>query len=188
MHETFSRVRTLHEPRGPRACGASQRLTATHRGRPQANRRKSEQTGTQAKSQAYEAFRLGPRGNVLVGIRFFPHLAGDFGKGQTLPNNARSEFAEAVTVIHILPIVEPKSLFIDVAEQVEGLNANVGSTETALQETPEVFHAVRVNISANVFLSVIDNVVRVLASSSSNQHRRNKSANPPPRVGGRFLA
>jgi hypothetical protein len=87
-----------------------------------------------------------------------------------------------------LAVVIAKCLFIEVAEQVEGLNADVGAVQAALQETPEVFHAVRVNISANVFLSVIDNVVRVLASSSSNQHRRNKSANPPPRVGGRFLA
>src|SRR5579863_8223550 len=141
--ETLSRVRTLHESCGSRACGASQRLKTTNRGRPQADRRESEQAGTKAKSsQTQEAFRLGPRGSVLVGIRFFTHLAGDFGKGQAPSNDSRSEFAKAVTVIHILPIIEPKSLFIDVPKQMERFHANVRSTETALQETPEVLHAV----------------------------------------------
>src|SRR5579862_7994843 len=104
-HETFSRVRTLHEPRGSRACGTAQRLKTTHRGRPQADRREPKQARTKAKSsQTQEAFRLGPRGSVLVGIRFFPHLAGDFSKGQALPDHAVSEFAKAVTIVHILPV------------------------------------------------------------------------------------
>src|SRR5579871_2535332 len=72
--ETFSRVRGFHEPRGSRSCGPAQRLTATNRGRPQADRREPEQAWIQAKSQRQEAFRFGPRGKVLVEIRFFPTL------------------------------------------------------------------------------------------------------------------
>ena len=62
----------------------------------------------------------------------------------------RSEFAEAVTVIHIVPVVKPKSLFVDVAEQVERLDIHVGSLESAFEQTPEVFQSVRVNLTVNV--------------------------------------
>src|SRR5580698_5478956 len=148
--ETLSGVRTFHEPRGQRACGAPQRHKTTLRGTPQTGRREPKQTWTKAKSSPQEAFRLGPRGKVLVGIRFFTHLAGDFSKGQALSYDARGEFAKAVTVIHILPIVEPEGLLINVAKQVKRFDANVRSAEPALQETPEVLHPVRVDISAHV--------------------------------------
>src|ERR1700694_1551463 len=42
---------------------------------------------------------------------------------------------------------------------MEWLNGNVGSTESPLQETPEVFDAVGVDLSANVGLNMIDNLM-----------------------------
>ena len=164
-NETFSRVRRLHEPRGSRACGTSLRHKTTRRGRTQAHSGKSEPSRPEAETEAksYEAFRLSPRGSVLVGIRFFPHLAGDFSKGQALSDNARSEFAKAVTVIHVLPIVEPKSLLIDVTKQVEWFHANVRAVQSALQEAPKVLHAVSVNVSTHVLLCMVNDLMRVLA-------------------------
>ena len=40
-------------------------------------------------------------------------------------------------------VIVPEALFIDVPEQMEWLNANVGPMKPALQEAPKVFHCVR---------------------------------------------
>ena len=53
-------------------------------------------------------------------------------------------------------------LFVNVAEQVEWLDADVGSVQATLQETPEVFHSVGVNVSVHVFDRVIDDSVPVV--------------------------
>ena len=52
--------------------------------------------------------------------------------------------------------VETECLFVDVTEQVEGFDADVGSVEAPLQETPEVLHPVRVYVLIHVFDRVID--------------------------------
>ena len=54
---------------------------------------------------------------------------------------------EAVRIVHFVPVVEPKSLFIDVPEQVERFHANVGTVQSALQQTPKVLAAVSVKRS-----------------------------------------
>src|ERR1700730_18156255 len=118
-HETFRRVRTLHGASGSRACGASRRHKTTRRETPQTGREEPQQARAEAKSQTYEAFRLGPRCNVLVALRFFTHLTGDLGKSQTLANNLRSQ--RAVTVSHSDPVIEPKGLLVHVAEEMERL-------------------------------------------------------------------
>jgi hypothetical protein len=41
---------------------------------------------------------------------------------------------------------------------MEWLNAYVGTVDSALQQRPEVFHPVRVNMAVNVLLSVIDDL------------------------------
>ena len=43
-------------------------------------------------------------------------------------------------------VVIPEALFIKIPEQMEWLNADVCPMESALQETPEVFHGVRVDV------------------------------------------
>ena len=44
-------------------------------------------------------------------------------------------------------MIESKRLFVNVSEQMEGRNGNVGAGETALQQAPEVFHAVGVDVA-----------------------------------------
>ena len=46
---------------------------------------------------------------------------------------------------------------------MERLNTYIGSTDAALQERPEVFESVGVNLSVNVCARVIDNLMRVIA-------------------------
>ena len=128
---TFWRVRSVHGSRGSRACSATQCYKRTPRRTPQENRAESKQAGAKTKTKSQETFRFGPRFKVLVGARFL-HLAGDFGKGQTLPHDSRCEFAEAVTVVYIVPVVESKRLLVDIAKQVERLDANVGPVRRRL--------------------------------------------------------
>src|SRR5690242_13563006 len=73
------------------------------------------------------------------------------GKGETVFVGER--------VILRCAIVEPEHLLTDVAIKMERLDCNVGAFQSALQETPEVLDAVRMNFAANVFLNVIHGLV-----------------------------
>jgi hypothetical protein len=60
-------------------------------------------------------------------------------------------------------IVIPEALFVKVPEQMERLDADIGAVQATLQETPEVLHRVRVDVSVHVLYGVIDNRVLVFA-------------------------
>jgi hypothetical protein len=55
--------------------------------------------------------------------------------------------------------VVAENLFVKVAEQMEWLDANIGSLQLALEQTPEVFESVGVNLPVNVPLGVVDNLM-----------------------------
>jgi hypothetical protein len=69
---------------------------------------------------------------------------------------------ESVNVICV-PVIKPKGLLIDVAEQMEWFNRNVGSIMRPFKETPKVLDSVRLNIATNIFFRVINNALLVLA-------------------------
>ena len=58
-------------------------------------------------------------------------------------------------MIAFVAVVEAENLFVNVARKMKRLNTNVGSAKAALQERPEILKAIRVNATANVFMSVI---------------------------------
>jgi hypothetical protein len=60
-------------------------------------------------------------------------------------------------------IIVAKRLFVQITEEMERFDAHVGPINSTLQEAPEVFHPVRVNVPVNILLRVIDDLVRVLA-------------------------
>lgn len=159
--ETFIRVRALHRVSRPRACCSPLRHKATRQGIPRTKRIEPKQTGAEAQAETQETFRFGPRFKVLVEIRFFTHLAGDFSKGQALANDPRSEFAEAVTVVHIVPVIEAECLLVDIAEQMERLDRNVSTAHGAFEQAPEVLQAVCVAVPVHVFFGVIHHFVNV---------------------------
>lgn len=143
-NEALYGVRRLHV-----SCGSRNRRPTrghqTTRGRAsQTGCQQSEQARPKAQAEGSQALRLGPRFRVLVPVRF-SHLAGDFGESETLPNDAPSQSVEAVPVSHVLPMVEPKRLLVHVPEKVERLNADVGSTEAALQKAPEVLQTMAID-------------------------------------------
>lgn len=47
-------------------------------------------------------------------------------------------------------------LFVKVTEQVERLHADIGAADRPFQEAPEIFQAVRVDFTANVFDRMVD--------------------------------
>ena len=91
--------------------------------------------------------------------------------GQPPSGNSRNSNTEPLSISDLLavlmqPIVEAERLLINIAEQVEGLNADVGSMQPALQQAPKVLHRVGVDILPNVFNRMIDNLMLVIVSKS----------------------
>lgn len=67
-------------------------------------------------------------------------------------------------VVHAFAVVVPERLFVDVAEQMERLNRNIGAVQTAFQERPEVFDAVGMDQSVHVFVGMVDYFMLKLVS------------------------
>jgi hypothetical protein len=80
--------------------------------------------------------------------------------GQSLTDNAAQHTLEANPVAGFT-VVESPDLFGDVAGQVERRNSGVRSANRPLQQTPEVFHAVDVNLADGVATGVVDHLVEV---------------------------
>ena len=66
----------------------------------------------------------------------------------------------------VLARVEPERLFVQVAEQVEGLDGDVRALDRALEQRPEVFQPVGVDVAARVGLGVVDDLVGVVGRQS----------------------
>jgi hypothetical protein len=64
-------------------------------------------------------------------------FANQAGVGQALANDANGGMKEPQSIIQLAG-VEPEGLFVQIAEQMEGFDADVGSLDGPLQETPEV--------------------------------------------------
>src|SRR4029077_16889389 len=82
--------------------------------------------------------------------------------GEPLADDADSGAKESGAIVQLAG-VEPERLFVQVAEEVEGLDADVSPLDRPLQERPEVLQSVGVDLPANVALAVVDDlmVVRV---------------------------
>lgn len=87
--------------------------------------------------------------------------AGQVAVGQAASDDVTYHLKESLPVASA-PLVETEGFFIEVAEKVEGLHADIGALERSLQETPEVLQAVSVDVPLHVALGVIDDVVNVL--------------------------
>src|SRR5450759_5110008 len=75
--------------------------------------------------------------------------------GQALVHDGAYNLGEAPAIV-FLPMVEAESLLVQIAEHVEGVNADVGAFDGALEQAPEALQGVRVNEPNRVGLSVVD--------------------------------
>lgn len=114
-----------------------------------------------------QAFGLGPRlpRHGLVDCFCFFDLAGEFRIGKAFTNDCANTNVKAFRVGHFAVVKSP-GLFVDVAEQMEWLHADISSVQAPLQETPEIFHSVSVNISVYVLNGMIDDGVLVVCAQS----------------------
>jgi hypothetical protein len=80
---------------------------------------------------------------------------------QTLPNNATNSRYKA-TSIGVLALIEPESLFVEVSEQMKRLDINVGSFDRALEQAPEVFQPVRVNVALSIANRMVDDLGNII--------------------------
>jgi len=71
------------------------------------------------------------------------------------PQKARSVITRSV--------VEPERLFVNVAEQVERLDADIGAVDAPLEETPKILQAVRMDGTVHVGLGVVNSLVEIIA-------------------------
>src|ERR1017187_9552726 len=86
------------------------------------------------------------------------HFPGELLVGETATNNLAHRKHEAVTVGHV-PIVEAINFFVKVSEQVEGLDAHIGTFRRTLQETPEVLKPIRVDAAIYVLNGVVNHLM-----------------------------
>src|ERR1700724_1484652 len=107
------------------------------------------------------------------------HLGpGESRVGQALADHAGRRAEEAHAVGH-LAVVEPEGLLIQVAEEVERLDADVGSFDRALEERPEVFQIVGVDLALGVAFGMVDDLVDiVLAEFVVGRQRIVNSSDP----------
>ncbi len=156
-NETFRRVQEIHESCGSaHVCSARRNKTAGSRVQ-ETGRRESEQARTKKeKAESYPAFRRprAKRYRLAGSFRFFILLRRQFSVGETLADNLRAQKTEAVAIVHRVilwgAIVEPEALLIQVPEQMEWFNAHISSIQSTLQQRPEIFNSVCVNLAAHV--------------------------------------
>jgi len=66
---------------------------------------------------------------------------------------------ESSSVVRQFAEVVPEHLFVQIPEEVKLFHAHVGSLESALEQAPEVFESVCVDLPVNVFLRMVDNLM-----------------------------
>src|SRR5260221_1744339 len=85
--------------------------------------------------------------------------------GEPTANDGAQRTDEAAC-IGILPLVEPEGLLIEVAEQMEWLDADVGSPDAALEQAPEVLKTVGVDLPVYISLRMVDDAMDVFAAKA----------------------
>jgi len=65
----------------------------------------------------------------------------------------------ALITAFVFPLVEAESLLVEIAEKVKGFDGNIGVFDRALEQIPNVFHAVRMDVAFDVARRVIDDLV-----------------------------
>src|SRR5579863_458390 len=175
MNETFRRVPQIYVLGGQSARRFTRRDAASGSRVSKTGGRESEQTRPETRlkkktESSYAAFRFRPLGNrnLESDFRFFVLLRRQFCVSQSLAYDLRTQQTETVCIIHWIiprgPIIESECLLVNVPKQMKRLYGNVSSAKAALQQRPEVFHTLSMNLPVHILLKVIDELVLVLCA------------------------
>src|SRR5665213_730210 len=160
-NETFRASRSVSEPHRPGPCNVERRTESVRSGIPKTGRCQPAKTRAETKSDQ-AAFRFPRPCRLEVGIgTYFSLLRDQFVIRQSLAGDFCAEEFKPLRIGHVLPRVVAEHLFVHIAVQVERLNRNIRALQSALQERPEVFHPVRVNLTIHVSLCMIDDLMSV---------------------------
>lgn len=81
--------------------------------------------------------------------------------GETLASKRVTNASEAASIVS-LSVIEPEYLFVQVAEEMEWLDAYIGALDCSLQEAPKVLNAVCVNLAIDIPLGMVNNAMIVI--------------------------
>ena len=93
-------------------------------------------------------------------------LTSESGEGKALTYDLGNGEAKPAGVTKRFAIVVAEYLFIKIAKKMKGLDADIGSFQSAFQKAPEVFEPVGVNLAVNVLFGMVDNSVIVVLSKA----------------------
>jgi hypothetical protein len=79
--------------------------------------------------------------------------------GKALTYDLRYSQLKTPKIVCIFSVVIPEYLFVDVAEQVIWLYADICSVESAFQQAPEILNSICVDIAVHVLNGVVDDCV-----------------------------
>lgn len=81
--------------------------------------------------------------------------------------NDLAERQDEAASVRELPVIEAPRLFVEISEQMEGLDVHVRTLDRPLEQAPEVFEPVRVDPALRIRLGVVDDLVNVLLFTES---------------------
>jgi hypothetical protein len=154
-HETLTRISSIHKSCGSTLNRFTRRDAAPGSGVSKTSRCESQTPWPETKS-GQAAFRFPRPSRFLEDFMFFSLLPDQFLVGQTLAYDLSAYQTEPVRIRHLFPVVIAKRLFVKISKQVERLDRNIRSLETALQQTPEILTSVRVNLPVHVSFGMVD--------------------------------
>ena len=107
------------------------------------------------------SFRVPAVSEEEVASSILQVLAGKFLVSNPASNNLFHDASKAFRIRKV-PGVVAESLFVNVTEEMERLDADVGSMQATLQEAPEVLHRVGVDVSIDVLDCVVNEGVLIV--------------------------
>lgn len=99
----------------------------------------------------------------LAGQSCISHRSVSSLKSATLPAQSGLHRQADCLIVFRSAVVVAEHLFRHVCVMVEWLNADVGSIQAALQQTPEILNSIRVDVRPNVGFGVVDDFMDVLS-------------------------
>lgn len=82
------------------------------------------------------------------------------------PSNLGHCQFQAVGIVHVLAVVEPKGLLVEVAKKMGRLATDVGSLDATFHKTPEIFQAVLCDVTSHILDRVVDDLMERLSAQS----------------------